>query len=194
MLAAVQLRPRSRYAGFRFASTLRGVAGVATCRFTRSCYTAQAMRQRSSSGASGGCHATGCRTRARGSQARRQPATGDLWGGVAKLGGAGPKGGGRGWGGLWRETLFLKIRKNFTQNVCAKIHTKQLGAERQRPSAPEPANGKFDVSPCRLSFLKDHIQDLMIRVSQNRDLFLEVLVSAADYPDSSLSGLCMDYR
>jgi hypothetical protein len=39
MLAAVQPRPRSRHAGFRCASALRGVAGVATYRFTRSCYT-----------------------------------------------------------------------------------------------------------------------------------------------------------
>ena len=34
-----QPHPRFRHAGFRFASTLRGVAGVATYRFTRSCYT-----------------------------------------------------------------------------------------------------------------------------------------------------------
>ena len=34
-----QPHPRSRHAGFRCASALRGVAGVATCRFTRSCYT-----------------------------------------------------------------------------------------------------------------------------------------------------------
>ena len=34
-----QHRPRSPHAGFRFASALRGVAGVATYRFTRSCYT-----------------------------------------------------------------------------------------------------------------------------------------------------------
>ena len=34
-----QPHPRFRHAGFRCASALRGVAGVATYRFTRSCYT-----------------------------------------------------------------------------------------------------------------------------------------------------------
>ncbi len=34
-----QPHPRSRHAGFRCAAALRGVAGVATYRFTRSCYT-----------------------------------------------------------------------------------------------------------------------------------------------------------
>ena len=43
-------------------------------------------------------------------------------GGLCEAGGAGPKGGGWGWGGLWRETLFLKIRtKNFAELV-RKIH------------------------------------------------------------------------
>ena len=128
MLAAVQLRPRSRHAGFRFAATLRGVAGVATCRFTQSCYTAQAMRQRSSSGVAGGCHTTGCRTRARGSRTWRQPATGDLWGGRCEAGGGGPQGRGLGVGrSLAGDTEFRNSRKKFIQNFCAAIGSKRLG-------------------------------------------------------------------
>ena len=44
-LASLQFYPRSRHAGVRCASALRGVAGAATYRYTRSCYTVIQARQ-----------------------------------------------------------------------------------------------------------------------------------------------------
>ena len=49
-----------------------------------------------------------------------------MGGAMRSRGGAGPKGGGWGWGGLWRETLFLKIAQKFTEYLRKKPHTKTV--------------------------------------------------------------------
>ncbi len=80
-----------------------------------------------------------CRTRACGRQALWQLTSGGR--------GAGPKGGGRGRGRLWRESLFFKIRTKNSETIAQKFPQNQL---RDDPKAPIGTATSHRRSPQRL--------------------------------------------